>query len=76
MPMTADDLQKMISAALPDAMIEIHDLAGDNNHFRVVVTSPAFAGMPRVRQHQMIYDALGGRAGTELHALSIETRAV
>lgn len=74
MAMTANEIRDLIAAALPDALIEIHDLAGDNNHFRAVVTWPGFAGKPRVAQHQMVYAALGSRMGNELHALAVETR--
>lgn len=63
----------MIRAALPDALVEITDLAGDGDHYSARVVSAAFQGMPRVRQHQLVYDALGGRMGGELHALALST---
>jgi stress-induced morphogen len=73
--MVADDIARLIREALPDASVEIEDLAGDGDHYRATVVSPAFAGLPRVKQHQMVYNALGGRMGGELHALALITRA-
>ena len=73
--MAAKDIEDLIRAALPDAEIEIRDLAGDGDHYAARVVSAAFAGVPRVRQHQMVYKALGGRMGGELHALQLETAA-
>ena len=73
MPMAADDIAEMIRAALPDAVVEISDLAGDGDHYAARVTSAQFAGLPRVRQHQLVYAALGGRMGGELHALQLTT---
>ncbi len=73
MAMTAADIESAIRAALPDAQIVITDLAGDGDHYAARVTSAAFAGLPRVRQHQMVYNALGGRMGGELHALQLTT---
>ena len=73
MPMAAAEIEGMIKAAFPDAMIEITDLAGDDNHFAARVVSSAFAGMPRVKQHQAVYNALGGRMGGVLHALQLTT---
>ena len=64
----------MIKAALPDAEIEMTDLAGDNDHWKAVVTSAAFEGKSRVAQHQMVYAALQGKMGGVLHALALETR--
>ncbi|MGY6661612.1 MAG: BolA family protein [Glycocaulis sp.] len=75
MPMAADDISRLIREALPDAQVEIEDLAGDGDHYRATVVSPAFAGLPRVKQHKLVYDALGGRMGGELHALALITRA-
>lgn len=75
MPMAADDIARLIREALPDAQVEIEDLAGDGDHYRATVVSPAFAGLPRVKQHKLVYDALGGRMGGELHALALITRA-
>ncbi|WP_025841341.1 BolA family protein [Asaia platycodi] len=74
MPMSAEEIERTIKAALPDAVIEIQDLAGDGDHYAATVTSSAFAGLPRVRQHKLVYDAFGGRMGTELHALALKTQ--
>ena len=63
----------MIRTALPDAAIEMTDLAGDGDHYAAKVTSAAFAGLPRVKQHQLVYAALGGRMGGVLHALQLTT---
>jgi stress-induced morphogen len=73
MAMEAAEIERMIKAALPDATVEIRDLAGDGDHYAATVTSAAFKGLPRVRQHQMVYDALGGRMGGVLHALALTT---
>ncbi|MCL6699724.1 BolA family transcriptional regulator [Sphingomonas sp. NSE70-1] len=73
MPMAAQDIEDMIRTAIPDAEVEIRDLAGDGDHYAAKVVSPSFAGMSRVRQHQLVYKALGGRMGGELHALQLET---
>lgn len=73
MPMPADEIQGLILAAFPDAKVEITDLAGDGDHYAARVVSAAFRGMPRVRQHQAVYAALGGRMGDELHALQLTT---
>jgi stress-induced morphogen len=73
MPMDADAIAAMIEAALPGAAVEITDLAGDGDHYAARVVSEAFRGVPRVRQHQMVYAALGGRMGGELHALQLTT---
>jgi stress-induced morphogen len=73
MPMAAEEIETLIRAALPDAEVEIRDLAGDGDHYAARVISASFAGMSRVRQHQLVYKALGGRMGGELHALQLET---
>lgn len=73
MPMTAPDIEAMIKAALPDAQIRLTDLAGDNDHWAAHVVSSSFAGQSRVKQHQMVYAALGGRMGGALHALQLTT---
>ena len=75
MPMAADEIERMIREALPDAQVTIRDLAGDGDHYAARVVSASFAGLPRVRQHQRVYAALGGRMGNELHALQLETAA-
>ena len=73
MPMQASEIESMIKAALPDAEIIITDLAGDGDHYRAQVISEAFRGLSRVRQHQLVYAALGGNVGGALHALALET---
>ncbi len=73
MAMAASEIEAAIRSALPDAAIEITDLAGDGDHYAARVVSRAFAGLPRVRQHQIVYNALGGRMGGVLHALQLTT---
>jgi stress-induced morphogen len=73
MAMQAGEIEKLIKEAFPDADIKITDLAGDNDHFAAMVTSKAFKGKTRVQQHQMVYEALKGRMGGVLHALSLQT---
>ncbi len=73
MPMAADHISAMIEGALPGAVVEITDLAGDGDHYAARVTAEQFRGLPRVRQHQLVYAALGGRMGGELHALQLTT---
>ena len=73
MAMAADDIEAMIVAAIPDARVEIRDLAGDGDHYAARVISDSFAGMSRVKQHQVVYAALKGKMGGELHALQLET---
>ena len=73
MAMAAVDIEAMIKAALPDAVIEITDLAGDGDHYAARVTSAAFAGKNRVQQHKLVYEALGGQMGGALHALQLTT---
>lgn len=75
MAMEQDAIVAMIKAALPDAEIEMIDLAGDNDHWKAIIVSEAFRGKSRVAQHQLIYAALGDKMGGELHALALETRA-
>lgn len=74
MAMPAEEIERLIRAALPDAQVAIQDLAGDGDHYRAVVISEAFRGKSRLQQHQIVYRALGGRMGSELHALALETR--
>ena len=73
--MPASEIEKLIKEAFPDAEIAITDLAGDNDHYAAMVTSSAFKGKTRVVQHQMVYAALKGRMGGQLHALSLQTAA-
>jgi stress-induced morphogen len=73
MPMVASDIEELIKAAIPDAEVTIRDLAGDGDHYAARIVSRSFEGMSRIRQHQAVYAALGGRMGEELHALQLET---
>jgi stress-induced morphogen len=73
--MNAGDIERLIKDALPDAKITIRDLAGDGDHYAAEVISAAFKGKTRVQQHKMVYDALKGRMGGELHALALQTSA-
>lgn len=73
MAMDPNEIERLIKEALPDAQIEIKDLAGDGDHYAAHVVSAAFAGKNRVQQHQMVYKALKGRMGGELHALALQT---
>lgn len=75
MAMTADEIDTLIRQGIPDAHVEITDLAGDGNHYSARVVSESFRGLPRVRQHQRVYEALGGRMGGVLHALQLTTAA-
>jgi stress-induced morphogen len=75
MPMSQEQLEAALREGFPDAEIEIQDLAGDGDHYRAKIVSERFKGLPRVRQHQMVYAALQGRMGGELHALALETSA-
>jgi len=73
MPMVADEIEALIRQGIPDAVVEITDLAGDGDHYSARVVSESFRGMPRVKQHQRVYEALGGRMGGVLHALQLTT---
>lgn len=73
MAMAAEEIEAMIRAAFPDALVEITDLAGDGEHYAARVVSESFRGQPRVKQHKAVYDALGGRMGGVLHALQLTT---
>jgi stress-induced morphogen len=73
MPMEAQEIERLIRDAIPDAQVEITDLAGDGDHYAARVVSSSFKGLPRVRQHQRVYEALGGRMGGVLHALQLTT---
>jgi stress-induced morphogen len=75
MPMSAQEIEKLIREKLPDAQITIKDLAGDGDHYAAQVISEAFRGKTRVQQHQRIYDALRGNMGGALHALALQTAA-
>ena len=73
MPMSQPDLEAALREGFPDAEIEIQDLAGDGDHYKARIVSTAFQGLARVRQHQLVYAALGGRMREEIHALSMKT---
>jgi stress-induced morphogen len=73
MAMPAHEIEALIRAAIPGAVVEITDLAGDGDHYAARVISDSFAGMPRIKQHQAVYAALGGRMGGALHALQLTT---
>jgi stress-induced morphogen len=75
MAMAAEQIESLIREGIPDARIEIVDLAGDGDHYEARVVAESFRGLPLVRQHQRVYQALGGRMGTELHALKLSTAA-
>ena len=75
MPMDANEIERLIRARFPDADVTITDLAGDGDHYAAHVVTRAFEGKTRVQQHQMIYEALGGRMGGALHALALTTAA-
>jgi stress-induced morphogen len=75
MAMDAEQIETLIRAAIPDAIVEITDLAGDGDHYAARVVSETFRGIPRVRQHQAVYAALGDRMGGVLHALQLTTAA-
>jgi stress-induced morphogen len=71
--MAAEEIETLIRQAIPDALVEITDLAGDGDHYSAKVIAESFRGMPRVKQHQRVYEALGGRMGGVLHALQLTT---
>ena len=73
MPMSAAEIESAITAALPGAEVTMTDLAGDNDHWAARVVAPQFAGITRVQQHKLVYEALGGRMGGVLHALQLTT---
>ena len=75
MAMPANEIEALIQAALPDAQVKIDDLAGDGDHYAAIVVSEMFRGKSRVQQHQLVYAALRGRMGGELHALALQTSA-
>ncbi len=74
MAMSSEQIKDLIIQAFPDAHIDLKDLRGDNDHFAAIITSVAFFGKTRIQQHQMVYEALQGRMGTLLHALSLKTQ--
>ena len=76
MAMDLKEIEKYIKEALPDALIEIQDLAGDGNHYSATITSAQFKGKNKIEQHKMVYNSLKGRMGNELHALAIKTKEI
>ena len=74
MAMDLKEIEKYIKEAMPDAVIEIQDLAGDGNHYSAIVISSSFSGKSKIEQHKMVYDSLKGKMGNELHALAIKTK--
>ncbi len=75
MPMNAGDIERLIRESLPDATVKIEDLRGDGDHYAAHIVSASFKGKTRVQQHQMVYQALKGRMGGQLHALALQTAA-
>ena len=73
MPMDPGEIERLIKDSMPDAAVSIEDLAGDGDHYAAHIVSSAFEGKSRVQQHQMVYQALQGRMGGELHALALQT---
>ena len=74
MAMDLKEIEKYIKEALPDAIVEIQDLAGDGNHYSAVITSSNFSGKSKIEQHKIVYNSLKGKMGNELHALAIKTK--
>ena len=74
MAMDIKEIETLIKEALPDAIIEIKDLAGDSNHYSATITSKEFSGKSKIEQHKMVYNSLKGKMGNELHALAIKTK--
>ena len=75
MPMDANEIERLIRTAIPDAKVTIHDLAGDGDHYAATVIAESFRGKSRVQQHQLVYQALKGQMGGDLHALALQTGA-
>ena len=74
MAMNLNEIESLIKEAMPDAVVEIQDLAGDGNHYSATITSTQFSGKSKIEQHKMAYNSLKGRMGNELHALAIKTK--
>ena len=74
MAMDLKEIEKLIKEALPDASVDIQDLAGDGNHYSATIVSSQFSGKSKIEQHKMVYSSLKGRMGNELHALAIKTK--
>ena len=73
MPLTKDEISKMIMSAFPDATLELKDTMGDNNHYAAIIKSSKFNNLSKIEQHKLVYKSLKGKMGNELHALSITT---
>ena len=76
MAMDLEEIKKLIKESLPDASVEIQDLAGDGNHYSATVISTEFVGKTKIEQHKMVYNSLKGKMGNELHALAIKTKEI
>ena len=74
MGMELKEIEKLIKASIPDALVEINDLAGDGNHYSATVSSSSFIGKSKIEQHKIVYASLKGKMGNELHALEIKTK--
>ena len=74
MPLTMNEIKELIVSSIPDADVELKDLAGDNNHFSATITSSKFKGLSKIEQHKLVYKSLRGKMGNELHALSLNTK--
>ena len=74
MAMNLNEIESLIKEAMPDAVVEIQDLAGEGNHYSATITSSQFSGKSKIEQHKMVYNSLKGRMGNELHALAIKTK--
>jgi stress-induced morphogen len=74
MGMELKEIEKLIKASIPDALVEIQDLAGDGNHYSATVSSSSFIGKSKIEQHKIVYASLKGKMGNELHALEIKTK--
>ena len=74
MPLTMNEIKELIVSSIPDADVELKDLAGDNNHFSATITSSKFKGLSKIEQHKFVYKSLKGKMGNELHALALNTK--
>ena len=75
MPLSAQEITKLIKESIPDATVEIKDLAGDNNHYSAIIKSKIFENLSKIQQHKLVYKSLKGKMGDELHAFSIKTES-
>ncbi len=74
MPLTMNEIKELIVSSIPDADVELKDLAGDSNHFAATITSSKFKGLSKIEQHKLVYKSLKGKMGNELHALALNTK--